>query len=72
MGAMKNIYDVIRQKESDIQQIQKELEAKEQKALAEREKWIEKRKGYRAEQAKWEKESQIAEQQRVKFDRLKD
>lgn len=52
--------------------IQKELDSKEQKALAEREKWIEKRKGYRAEATKWEKESQVAEQQRVKFDKLKD
>ncbi len=52
--------------------IQKELNAKEQKALAEREKWIEKRKGYRGEAAKWDKESQVAEQARVKFDRLKD
>lgn len=52
--------------------IQKELDSKEAKALAEREKWIEKRKGYRAEAGKWEKESQVAEQQRVKFDKLKD
>lgn len=52
--------------------IQKELDTKEQKALVEREKWIEKRKGYRAESAKWEKESQVAEQTRVKFDKLKD
>jgi len=52
--------------------IQKELDTKETKALAEREKWIEKRKGYRGESAKWEKESQVAEQARVKFDKLKD
>ena len=52
-------------------QIQKEIDGKETKALAEREKWIEKRKGYRGEQAKWEKESEVAEQQRVKFDKLK-
>lgn len=52
--------------------IQKELDAKETKALAEREKWIEKRKGYRGEASKWEKEATVAEQQRVKFDKLKD
>lgn len=51
--------------------IQKELDTKETKALAEREKWIEKRKGYRAEGAKWDKESQVAEQNRVKFEKLK-
>ena len=52
--------------------IQKELDAKESKAMAEREKWIEKRKGYRGEAAKWEKESAAADQARVKFDKLKD
>lgn len=52
--------------------IQKELDSKENKAMTEREKWIEKRKGYRGESAKWEKESQVAEQSRVKFDKLKD
>lgn len=52
--------------------IQKELAVKEAKAMTEREKWIEKRKGYRGESAKWEKESQLAEQARVKFDKLKD
>ena len=52
--------------------IQKELDGKETKALAEREKWIEKRKGYRAEATKWDKEAQTAEHQRVKFDKLKD
>lgn len=52
--------------------IQKELDVKEAKAMTEREKWIEKRKGYRGESAKWEKESQVAEQARVKFDKLKD
>ena len=39
--------------------------------MAEREKWIEKRKGYRTEGAKWQKESDLAEQHRVKFDKLK-
>lgn len=52
--------------------IQRELASKETKALAEREKWIEKRKGYRAEATKWEKEAQVAEQTRVKYDKLKD
>lgn len=52
--------------------IQKELDGKENKAMAEREKWLEKRKGYRDEATKWDKEAQIAEHQRVKFDRLKD
>ncbi len=52
--------------------IQKELETKEARALQEREKWIERRKGYRSEASKWEKEAQLAEQQRVKYDRLGD
>lgn len=52
--------------------IQKELDNKETKALAEREKWIEKRKGYRTEAGKWEKEADLAHQARVKMDRLKD
>lgn len=52
--------------------IQKDLDGKEKKALAEREKWIEKRKGYRAESVKWEKEAQTAEEQRVKISKLKD
>lgn len=52
--------------------IQKELESKEKRAIAEREKWLNKRKGYRAEANKWGKEAQVAEQNRVKFDKLKD
>lgn len=52
--------------------ISKELDGKEKKALAEREKWIEKRKGYKTEAGKWAKEAQVAEQQRVKFDHLRD
>lgn len=51
--------------------IQKELDSKEAKAMAEREKWLDKRKGYRGEASKWEKESEVAEQNRVKFDKLK-
>lgn len=50
--------------------IQKEIDGKETKALAEREKWLEKRKGYRGEADKWKKESEIAENHRVKFDKL--
>ena len=53
-------------------EIQKQIDAKEQKALAQREEWIEKRKGFRAEATKWSAESQNAEQTRIKFDRLAD
>jgi len=60
------------QQKSAFTSIHKELDGKEQKALGEREKWIEKRKGYRGEAAKWEKESQVAEQQRVKYEKLRD
>ncbi len=60
------------QQKEALAAIQKEIDSKEQKAAAEREKWIEKRKGYRAEAGKWEKESQIASDQRVKFTKLKD
>ncbi len=72
------IADVEKEKQDWAQQreafagIKKELDSKETKALSEREKWIEKRKGYRAEADKWGKESQVAEQQRVKTEKLKD
>ena len=52
--------------------VQKEIDQKEQKALAEREKWLEKRKGYRGEATKWDKEAKTAEETRVKYDRLAD
>lgn len=52
-------------------QIQKELDTKEATAVTEREKWLQKRKGYQTEATKWEKESEVAEQNRVKFDKLK-
>jgi chromosome segregation ATPase len=53
-------------------QIQKELDSKEAAAVIERDKWMQKRKGYQTEASKWEKESEIAEQNRVKFNKLKD
>jgi chromosome segregation ATPase len=59
------------QKQATVQ-IAKDLDSKEAKALSEREKWIAKRKGYHDEAVKWDKESEIAEQHRVKFDKLKD
>lgn len=54
-----------------IVQIQTELSNKETKALTEREKWMNRRKGYHDEAARWEKESELAEQHREKFDKLK-
>jgi chromosome segregation ATPase len=53
-----------------FQAIQKELDSKESTATQEREKWMAKRKGYQDETTKWEKESEIAEQNRIKFQRL--
>ncbi len=52
-------------------EIQKELNTKEAKALTERDKWLDKRKGYRGEAAKWDKEAEVAEQTRVKYEKLK-
>ena len=52
--------------------IQKELDQKEAKASAERDQWIAKRNGYRDESAKWDKEAKAAEEQRIKYEKLKD
>jgi len=49
----------------------KELDSKETVASTEREKWMQKRKGYQTEATKWDKESEIAEQNRIKYDKLK-
>ncbi len=53
-------------------EVQREIASKETEALAARQKWIDKRKEYRAEAVKWQKESKIAENHRAKFARLKD
>jgi chromosome segregation ATPase len=50
--------------------IQQELDSKEKVAMQERTKWLDKRKGYRSEGDKWKKAAEVAEQHRVKFDRL--
>ncbi len=52
-------------------QIQKEIDSKEAKAMTEREKWIGKRQGYRLESDKWKKEYDVAQQNRAKFEKLK-
>lgn len=52
--------------------LNQELDKKEKTALAERQRWIEKRDGYKAEADKWSKEAKLAEETRVKFDKLKD
>lgn len=52
--------------------LNQELDKKEKTALAERQRWIEKRDGYKAEADKWSKEAKVAEETRVKFDKLKD
>lgn len=50
----------------------KEIDMKEKEVLADREKWIEKKKGYRSEALKWYKQAQVAEQTQAKFKRLQD
>lgn len=52
--------------------LNQELDKKEKTALAERQRWIEKHDGYKAEADKWSKEAKLAEETRVKFDKLKD
>jgi len=52
--------------------LQAELDKKEKTALAERERWVERRNGYKMEADKWGKEAKVAEETRVKFDKLKD
>jgi chromosome segregation ATPase len=52
--------------------LSQELDKKEKTALAERQRWIEKRDGYKTEADKWSKEAKVAEETRVKFDKLKD
>lgn len=52
--------------------LQAELDKKEKTALSERERWVEKRNGYKLEADKWGKEAKVAEETRVKFDKLKD
>ncbi|MGE0764268.1 MAG: hypothetical protein AB7N80_13380 [Bdellovibrionales bacterium] len=53
-------------------ELSRELDLKEKEVLAEREKWIEKKKGYRSEALKWHKQAQVAEQTETKFKRLQD
>jgi chromosome segregation ATPase len=52
--------------------LQAELDKKEKTALAERERWITKKNGYKSEADRWGKEAKVAEETRVKFDKLKD
>jgi len=49
-----------------------EINKKETEAVAERQKWTEKRKGYRAEAEKWLNNARTAEQTYTKFKRLGD
>ncbi len=53
-------------------ELTKDLSTKETEVLAEREKWIEKKKGYRGEAMKWYKQAQNAEQTQAKFKKIKD
>ena len=53
-------------------ELTKDLDTKEKEVLTEREKWIEKKKGYRSEAMKWYKQAQSAEQTQAKFKKLND
>lgn len=53
-------------------ELTKDIDQKEREVLAEREKWIEKKKGYRSEAVKWHKQAQTAEQTETKFKKLAD
>lgn len=52
--------------------LQAELDKKEKTAAAERARWVERRNGYKLEADKWSREARLAEETRVKFDRLND
>ncbi len=52
--------------------LQAEIDKKEKTAVTERDRWIERRNGYRQEADKWGREAKVAEETRVKFDKLKD
>ncbi|HAG90419.1 MAG TPA: hypothetical protein DCL41_01020 [Bdellovibrionales bacterium] len=55
---------------SEMVAIHEEINAKEKVALKEREKWINKYKGYGSEAKKWDRQAASAEETRVKFEQL--
>jgi hypothetical protein len=63
----KNNWD---QQRAEMASIQQEIDTKEKIALAERQKWIEKYKGYTEEAKKWDRQAASAEETRVKFEQL--
>lgn len=58
--------------QTEVASLKKDIEDKEAKAVAERDKWIEKKKGYQAEAAKWDKQARMATETRAKVEKIND
>ena len=58
--------------QQEVGALKKEIEDKETKAVAERDKWVVKKKDYQAEAAKWEKQSHTASEMRAKVEKMQD
>jgi chromosome segregation ATPase len=58
--------------QTEVASLKKDIEDKEAKAVAERDKWVEKKKGYQAEASKWEHQSKFAAETRAKVEKLND
>ena len=56
--------------QSESAALKREIEDKEARAVAEREKWAAKKKGYQAEATKWEKQARTATDTRAKVEKL--
>ncbi len=63
----KNNWD---QQQAEMTAIHQEIDQKEKIALAEREKWVNKYKGYADETKKWDRQAASAEETRIKFEQL--
>jgi chromosome segregation ATPase len=57
---------------TEVESLKKDINDKEAKAVAERDKWVEKKKGYQAESTKWEKQARGATETRSKVERVND
>ncbi len=55
-----------------LAELNREIDLKEQQALAQRQKWLDRRQAYREEAVKWHRQSQVAEQSYTRARRLND
>lgn len=58
--------------QNEVAALKKEIEDKEARAVAERDKWNSKKKEYQTEATKWEKQARHATETRAKVERLQD